>query len=66
MHFDLLYYLAIGTLLVSAALTLWERQAQPQRSLELRTLAAGYVALAIGCGLATFAQPPPGWTRRGG
>jgi diguanylate cyclase (GGDEF)-like protein len=55
MHFDLftLYYLAIGTLLLSAALTLWERQAQPLRRRELDTLAAGYVVLAVGCALAT-------------
>jgi diguanylate cyclase (GGDEF)-like protein len=55
MHFDLLtlYYLAIGTLVLSAALTLWERQAQPRRSSELRLLAGGYAVLAIGCVLAT-------------
>lgn len=62
MHFDLLtlYYLAIGTLLLSAALTLWERQAHPQRSRELRIAASGYAVLAIGCGLATLRAHFPG------
>lgn len=55
MHFDLstLYLLAIGTLLLSAALTLWERQARPERSAEFDILAGGYTALAFGCALAT-------------
>jgi diguanylate cyclase (GGDEF)-like protein len=55
MQFDLLtlYYLAIGTLVLSAALTMWEREAQPRRSSELRLLAGGYAVLAIGCILAT-------------
>jgi diguanylate cyclase (GGDEF)-like protein len=54
MHFDLatLYFLAIGTLLLSAALTLWERQARPRRGRELALLATGYVTLAIGCAAA--------------
>jgi diguanylate cyclase (GGDEF)-like protein len=49
-----LYFLAIGTLLLSAGMTLWEWQARPERSKELRVLAAGYATLAVGCALATF------------
>lgn len=51
MRFDLLtlYYLAIGTLLVSAGLTLWEVQSHHPRRRELHVLAAGYAALAAGC-----------------
>lgn len=54
MRFDLstLYFLAIGTLLLSAGMTLWERQ--PLRARELRVLAAGYATLAGGCLLATL------------
>ncbi|WP_121118875.1 GGDEF domain-containing protein [Croceibacterium ferulae] len=61
MHFDLLtlYYLAIGTLLLSAALTLWDRQAHPQRGRELRIAAIGYVVLAAGCVLATSRNDLP-------
>ena len=47
-----LYCLAIGTLLVSAALTFWEREAKPKRARELRLLAMGYTALAAGCATA--------------
>jgi diguanylate cyclase (GGDEF)-like protein len=55
MHFDLstLYLLAIGTLLLSAGMTLWERQARPERATELDILAGGYTALAFGCAFAT-------------
>lgn len=55
MHFDLstVYLLAIGTLLLSAGMTLWERQARPERATELHILAGGYTALAFGCALAT-------------
>ncbi|WP_347302326.1 GGDEF domain-containing protein [Croceibacterium sp. TMG7-5b_MA50] len=55
MHFDLLtlYYLAIGTLLLSAGLTLWERHAHPQRGRELRLAATGYCVLALGCAIAS-------------
>ena len=54
MRFDLptLYFLAIGTLLLSAAMTLWERQARPLRKHELGVLSAGYTVLAAGCVLA--------------
>lgn len=54
MRFDLptLYFLAIGTLLLSAVMTLWERQARPLRKHELGVLSAGYVVLAAGCVLA--------------
>ena len=55
MHFDLftLYVLAIGTLLLSAAMTLWEGEARPQRRATLRLFAGAYGVLALGCVLAT-------------
>jgi diguanylate cyclase (GGDEF)-like protein len=55
MHVDLftLYLIAIGTLLASSAMTLWEHRTHPKRSRELVTLAIGYATLALGCGLAT-------------
>ena len=48
MQIDLatLWYLTIGTLLVSAALTLWERQAHPRRSRELGVWVAVLAACA--------------------
>ena len=51
MHVDLLtlYLLAIGTLLASAGMTLWEHRTNPKRSKSLRLLAAGYTTLAVGC-----------------
>ncbi|WP_395337471.1 hypothetical protein WBP06_23050 [Novosphingobium sp. BL-8H] len=73
MRFDLptLYFLAIGTLLLSAVMTLWERHARPQyagpqhaqplRKSGLGILATGYAMLAGGCALAMgrtmFAAP---------
>jgi diguanylate cyclase (GGDEF)-like protein len=62
MHFDLLtlYYLAIGTLLLSAGLTMWERQAHPQRRRELQLAATGYCVLAIGCVLSSMRAHFPG------
>jgi diguanylate cyclase (GGDEF)-like protein len=55
MQFDLftLYVLAIGTLLLSAAMTVWEGEARPQRRATLRLFAGAYVMLAVGCVLAT-------------
>jgi len=47
-----LWYLTLGTLLVAAAMTLWERQAQTQRSRELGLWAAAYGVFAAGCILA--------------
>jgi diguanylate cyclase (GGDEF)-like protein len=51
MHVDLLtlYFLAIGTLLASSAMTFWEVRTHPLRSKELKILAAGYATLAMGC-----------------
>ncbi|GJD60103.1 GGDEF domain-containing protein [Methylobacterium frigidaeris] len=51
MQIDLptLYYLIIGTLLVAVAMTLWERQAHPQRARELGVWAGAYLAFAAGC-----------------
>ncbi|WP_144149197.1 sensor domain-containing diguanylate cyclase [Paraburkholderia sp. BCC1884] len=62
MHVDLitLYLLAIGTLLASSGLTLWEHRTHPRRSKELRILAAGYATLAIGCAAAAFRRDLPG------
>lgn len=56
MHVDLitLYLLAIGTLLASCVMTLWERRSHPQRNKELVTLAAAWATLAIGCASASF------------
>jgi diguanylate cyclase (GGDEF)-like protein len=48
-----LYFIAIGTLLASSAMTLWEHRTHPKRSRELVTLAGGYATLAIGCAFAT-------------
>lgn len=62
MHVDLLtlYHLAIGTLLVSAGMIFWERRANPERSRELRMLAAGFATLAIGCAAVLFRRDLPG------
>jgi len=55
-----LYILAIGTLLASAGLTVWEGRTYPQRGPELRILAAGYVTLAAGCVAVMFRKELPG------
>ncbi|MCV9941231.1 hypothetical protein OIU35_33230 [Boseaceae bacterium BT-24-1] len=47
-----LWYLTLGTLLVAAAMTLWERAAQAQRSRELGIWTAAYGVFALGCVLA--------------
>ncbi len=54
MQIDLqtLWYLTVGTLLVSASLLLWERQAHPGRASVLGVLAAALFAFALGCMLA--------------
>jgi diguanylate cyclase (GGDEF)-like protein len=64
MRFDLLtlYVLAVGTLLLSTGMTLWERQARPQRRRELGILALGYATLALGCGVAIGRHLFPGVT----
>ncbi|MFM0033486.1 GGDEF domain-containing protein [Paraburkholderia strydomiana] len=64
MHVDLitLYLLAIGTLLASSGMTLWESRTHPKRSKELKILAAGYATLAIGCVAALFRRGLPGST----
>jgi diguanylate cyclase (GGDEF)-like protein len=51
MQIDLqtLWYLTVGTLLVSASLLLWERQAHPGRAGVLAVLAAGLFAFVLGC-----------------
>lgn len=54
MQIDLqtLWYLTVGTLLVSASLLLWERQAHPGRARVLGVLAAALFAFVLGCMLA--------------
>jgi len=62
MHVDLLtlYLLAIGTLLASAGMTLWEHRANPRRSRSLRILAAGFATLALGCAAVLCRRELPG------
>lgn len=62
MRVDLItfYVLVVGTLLVSCGMTFWEHRTNPGRSRELKILAAGYGALAIGCGAASFRHAVPG------
>lgn len=62
MQIDLatLWYLTIGTLLVSAALTLWERQAHPRRSRELGVWAGACAVFALGCVVAMNRHRFPG------
>lgn len=55
-----LWYLTIGTLLVAAAMTLWERQAHTQRSRELGIWTAAYGVFALGCLLAMSRSLLPG------
>jgi diguanylate cyclase (GGDEF)-like protein len=64
MHVDLItiYLLAIGTLLASSGMTLWEYRTHPKRGKELKILAAGYATLAIGCAAAAFRRYLPGAT----
>ncbi len=54
MQIDLqtLWYLTVGTLLVSASLLLWERQAHPGRARVLGILAAALLVFVLGCMLA--------------
>ncbi|UHC16464.1 GGDEF domain-containing protein [Methylobacterium currus] len=51
MQIDLptLYYLTVGTLLVAAAMTLWERQAHPRHARTLGFWAASYGVTAAAC-----------------
>jgi diguanylate cyclase (GGDEF)-like protein len=64
MHVDLitLYLLAIGTLLASSGMTLWERRSHPERGTELKILALAYATLALGCATAAFRRYLPGVT----
>ncbi len=54
MQIDLqtLWYLTVGTLLVSASLLLWERQAHPGRADVVAVLASGLFAFVLGCAVA--------------
>lgn len=62
MRFDLftLYLLAVGTLVLSAALTYWELRARGQRRAELRLLTASYLLLATGCAIGGLRGLLPG------
>jgi diguanylate cyclase (GGDEF)-like protein len=62
MHVDLLtlYFLAIGTLFASAGMTFWEHRTHPNRSQALRTFAAGYATLAVGCAVVLVRGRLPG------
>lgn len=62
MRFDLftLYLLAVGTLVLSAALTYWELRARSQRRAELRLLTASYLLLATGCAIGGLRGLLPG------
>ncbi|MCY1209630.1 diguanylate cyclase (GGDEF) domain protein [compost metagenome] len=62
MYVDLLtlYLLAIGTLLASAGMTYWEHRSHPTHGKALRTLAAGFATLAIGCTAVLFRRGLPG------
>lgn len=64
MQIDLptLWYLTIGTLLLSAAMTLWERQAHPRRARELGLWAGACLVFALGCVVAMSRQHFPGVT----
>lgn len=55
-----LWYLTTGTLLVAAAMTLWERKAHAQRSRELGLWAAAYAVFAAGGILAMNRNALPG------
>jgi diguanylate cyclase (GGDEF)-like protein len=62
MQIDLatLWYLTIGTLIVSAALTLWERQAQARRARELGIWAGACGVFVLGCVVAMNRALLPG------
>jgi diguanylate cyclase (GGDEF)-like protein len=64
MHVDLitLYLLAIGTLLASSGMTLWERRSHPERGRELTILALAYATLALGCVVSVVRHALPGIT----
>lgn len=62
MDLPTLWYLTIGTLLVGAAMTLWERHAHGHRARHLGIWAASYVVFAIGCLIAMNRGKFPGAT----
>lgn len=55
-----LWYLTVGTLMVSASLLLWERQAHPGRANVLAILAGGLFAFVLGCVVAMNRSRIPG------
>ena len=57
-----LWYLTTGTLLVAAAMTLWERKAHAPRARELGLWAAAYGVFALGCVVAMKRSALPGVT----
>ena len=62
MQIDLptLWYLTVATLLVSAAMTLWERQGHPRRARELGHFAGACLVFVLGCVVAMNRQHFPG------
>ncbi|MGC5780089.1 GGDEF domain-containing protein [Methylobacterium sp. NFXW15] len=62
MQIDLqtLYWLTVGTLLVAAAMMLWERMAQPLRAAALGLWAAGALVFAVACVVAMVRTSFPG------
>lgn len=64
MQMDLptLWYLTLGTLLVGAAMTVWERRVHGHRSRQLGLWAGSYVVFALGCLVAMNRQAFPGVT----
>jgi diguanylate cyclase (GGDEF)-like protein len=60
MDLPTLWYLTIGTLLVGAGMTLWERNAHRHRSRQLGIWAASYVVFALGCLVAMTRYQFPG------
>ncbi|GFM29168.1 GGDEF [Novosphingobium sp. PY1] len=55
-----LYFLAIGTLLLSAGMLFWEGQSRPKHLRAITCLAAGFGTLAVGCALALARGHLPG------
>ena len=55
-----IYLFIVVTLVASAGMTVWERKAQCARRRFLGICAAGYVALAVGCIIATARSHMPG------
>jgi diguanylate cyclase (GGDEF)-like protein len=62
MDLPTLWYLTFGTLLLSAAWTIWERKVHPKRAHELAILTTACCVLAIGCLIGMNRELLPGAT----